>query len=63
MAFNSYPRRLTPVAWCLQTLLTQLLTPIQATRYLLAGHPFTWNGLAFAHALTAAPATHGMPAL
>ncbi|GAB4824047.1 hypothetical protein N2152v2_011093 [Parachlorella kessleri] len=46
----------------MQTLLTQLLTPIQATRYLLAGHPFTWNGLAFAHALTGAPATHGMPA-
>jgi hypothetical protein len=37
-----------------QALLTQLLTPIQATRYLLAGHPFTWNGLAFAHSLAAA---------
>lgn len=34
-----------------QALLTHVLTPIQAARYLLAGHPFTWNGLAFAHSL------------
>lgn len=40
-----------------QALLTQVLTPVQSARYLLAGHPFTWNGLAFAHSLasTAAP--------
>lgn len=34
-------------------LLGQVLTPVQAARYLLAGHPFTWNGLAMANAAAA----------
>lgn len=35
----------------MQALLLQLLTPQQAARYLLAAHPFSWNGLALAHAV------------
>jgi hypothetical protein len=34
-------------------LLCRILTPVQAARYLLAGHPFAWNGLTFAHAVAA----------
>jgi hypothetical protein len=33
-------------------LLDGLLTKVQAARFLLAGHPFCWNGLSFAHAVT-----------
>lgn len=31
---------------------TQPVLQVQAVRYLLAGHPFCWNGLSFAHAAT-----------
>jgi hypothetical protein len=34
----------------MQHLLLHVFTPVQAARYLLAAHPFAWNGLAFAHA-------------
>lgn len=30
-----------------------ILTKVQAARFLLAGHPFCWNGLSFAHAVHA----------
>lgn len=30
-------------------LLDRILTKVQAARFLLAGHPFCWNGLSFAH--------------
>lgn len=30
---------------------TQPVLQVQAARYLLAGHPFCWNGLSFAHAV------------
>lgn len=29
-------------------LLDRILTKVQAARFLLAGHPFCWNGLSFA---------------
>jgi len=33
---------------------------VQAARFLLAGHPFCWNGLSFAHAVVSmAPAASG----
>ncbi|PSC73578.1 YGGT family [Micractinium conductrix] len=40
-------------------LLDHILTKVQAARFLLAGHPFCWNGLSFAHA--ARPAASSDP--
>lgn len=37
-------------ASAMQDLLINVLTPMQAARYLLASHPFSWNGLAFGKA-------------
>jgi hypothetical protein len=39
----------------MQHLLLHVFTPVQAARYLLAAHPFAWNGLAFAHAAAEPP--------
>ena len=36
-------------------LLGRILTQVQAARFLLAGHPFCWNGLSFASAVAAMP--------
>lgn len=37
-----------------EELLTAILTPAQAIRYLATGHPFVWNALAFANAAASA---------
>lgn len=34
-------------------LLDCILTRVQAARFLLASHPFCWNGLSFSHAVAA----------
>eukprot|EP00887_Chlorella_sp_A99_P004764 scaffold4.g4764.t1 len=39
------------VGAAVEVLLSAILTRVQAAHFLLAGHPFCWNGLAFAHAV------------
>jgi len=39
----------------LEDLLGRVLTPVQALRYLEGSHPFSWNALAFAHAVAMLP--------
>ena len=43
-------------------LLGRILTQVQAARFLLAGHPFCWNGLSFASAVAAMPLPGPLPA-
>lgn len=52
LAENLREERATACAMMVE-LLDRILTKVQAARFLLAGHPFCWNGLSFAHAVAA----------